>query len=208
MFLYTLDPVFGSLHRPVSNLFILSDTNKDTIPLVSSCTCRWPRRAARQASCCFSSNFPLSLAVPALSATTLCTSRGPAKPQGVNSLKACSHTHLSTSLLPASVFCSSAKWLLCCRWIHYILEIFHPGSPGSLQHCSVPGSCYSPAYHRLQHVPGKPSFSFSICPCPSLTHFLPLPPSFVPLQSSLSDPVASSHNVSHVHSLYIINHCH
>lgn len=46
----------GSIGPWVICLYCVSDSNKDTIPLVSSCTCRWPRRAARQASCCLSSN--------------------------------------------------------------------------------------------------------------------------------------------------------
>lgn len=153
-------------------LYCVSDTNKDTIPLVSSCTCRWPRRAAKQASCCFSSNrlpcsplpFPSLLWVP-LHSCFLCDQPGSCKasrraPISEGMLLQASF-HVPLSLLTTSAFCSAAKWLLCRRWIHYILEIFHPGSPGSPQHCS----CYSPAYHRLQHVPGKPSLSLlpSVC---------------------------------------------
>lgn len=43
----------------------------------------------------------------------------------------------------------------------------------------------------------------SICLCPSLTHFLPLPLCFFPL----SDLAACSHNLPQAHSLRLIHHC-
>lgn len=156
----------SSIGRWVICLYCVSDTNKDTIPLVSSCTCRWPRRAAKQASCCFSSNrlpcpplpFPSLLWVP-LHSGSLCDQPGSCKASRraliSKGMLLQASFHVPLSLPPTSAFCSAAKWLLCHRRIHYNLDIFHPGSPGSPQHCS----CYSPAYHRPQHVPGKPSFS-------------------------------------------------
>lgn len=94
-------------------LYCVSDTNEDTIPLVSSCTCRWPRRAATQASCCFSSNrLPCSPLPFPLSATTL-------RLAGVlRSLKACTalRRQALTCIFPRpAVPPTRICFLLCCQ---------------------------------------------------------------------------------------------
>lgn len=147
--------------------------NKETIPLVSSCTCRWPRRAARQASCCLSSNrlprspFPSCPCSECHYTFLLCaTSRGPAKPQGVRrSLKTRSHMHLSRSRCPTHPHLLSALMPSGSSAVGGSITFWRSFTPAPLGVHNIvpgPGSCYSPAYHRLQHVPGKPSFFPSV----------------------------------------------
>lgn len=148
---------------------------------MSSCTCRWPRRAARHkhpAVC-------LPAASPAPSPSRLCsechytlflcaTSRGPAKPQGVHcSLKTCSYTHLSTSCCPSHPHLLSALLPSGSSAVCGSITFWRSSTPAPLGPHNIvpgPGSCYSPTYHRLQHVPGKPSLSLFLFPSVCVLH--------------------------------------
>ena len=200
VFVYTGPCLASSIGPWVMCLYWVSDTNKDIIPLVSSCTRRWPRRAARQASCCFSSNrlpAPSFLSLPflSLSATTLSLSvllaGGPAKPQGLPcSLKACSHTHLSTSCCPSCPHLPSALLPSGCSLslvdsLHFgdlpprlpwepttLIWALAPAPPQHTTDSSMSQGNPRPLYLSLSLCP-------SICPCPSLTHFPPSSSSFI-----------------------------
>lgn len=140
------------------------------------------------------------------------TKRGPAKPQGVHcTLKTCCHMHLST-IPPSHPHLLSALLPSGSSAVGGSITFWRSSTPAPLgAHNIVPGlgSCYSSAYHRLQHVPGKPSYSLSLSFHLSVSFTNTLSSSF--LSYSVANVLRRclfSHNLSHIHRHGLIHHCH
>lgn len=188
----------------------VSDTDNDTVPLVSSCTCRGGLEELRDKHPAVSrptaystppflslprSEYRYTFSAPlawALWSLKTCTALWRNALTRIFLRPSC--PHLLSALPPSS---SSVIDGSITFWRSSTAAPLgaHNAVPG-------PGSCYSPAYHRLQHVPGKPSPSFHL----SVSFTDTLSPSSS-LFFFLSDLAACSHNLPQAHSLRLIHHC-
>lgn len=174
----------------------VSDTDNDTVPLVSSCTCRGGLEELRDKHPAVSR--PTAYSTPPFLSHPRSEYRytfSAPLAWALWSLKTCTAlTHIF--LRPSCPHLLSALPSSSSSVIDGSITFWRSSTTAPLgAHNAVPGpgSCYS--WNPLP---------LSICLCPSLTHFLPLPLCFC---FFLSDLAACSHNLPQAHSLRLIHHC-
>lgn len=143
----------------------VSDTDNDTVPLVSSCTCRGGLEELRDKHPAVSR--PTAYSTPPFLSHPRSEYRytfSAPLAWALWSLKTCTAlTHIF--LCPSCPHLLSALPSSSSSVIDGSITFWRSSTTAPLgAHNAVPGpgSCYSPAYHRLQHVPGKPSPSFHL----------------------------------------------
>lgn len=143
----------------------VSDTDNDTVPLVSSCTCRGGLEELRDKHPAVSR--PTAYSTPPFLSHPRSEYRytfSAPLAWALWSLKTCTAlTHIF--LRPSCPHLLSALPSSSSSVIDGSITFWRSSTTAPLgAHNAVPGpgSCYSPAYHRLQHVPGKPSPSFHL----------------------------------------------